>query len=152
MRKIRFISSIFVLVLSVVLAPALINGAALAQCTWMEGLTIVRVFNNVSDYKWLRPWNPCLDADWMAHYCCLCEVSCPSGEQTVSGANDANRAGRPGVGAAIRSDTCPSAYDIDCYSNGCPPVKYCLGPDGCGCVPGPGCCGSDVDWFPVGNP
>lgn len=141
MQRVKFIFSIFVLTFSVVLASVLMSTDASAQCTWMDGLSVVSGFNNVRDYGWQRSWSPGLDEDWMAHYCGLGVESCSLRGQTASPADDPDPAPKPDVNKAIRSDTCPSAYDIDCCSTGCPSVGSCCSLGGCALAPAPECCG-----------
>ncbi len=140
MLKVKPFVSISVLSFSVILASVLMAGAAFAQCTWVEGLSAVQLFNNVNDYNWMGTWNPRFDADWAAHYG-GCAQSCSMRAKTASAASDPDPSTRPGVSNAIRNDTCPSVYDIncDCCTAG---AGQCHIPGGCSSAPGIRCCGS----------
>lgn len=142
MPKRKFNILILVLIFSVSLAPLLMVGAASAQCTWMEGLSVVRAFNNANDYQWQGTWDPSFDQGWVAHYCSLGATSCSLREQNASAANDPPST-RPGVNNALRNETCSSAYDIDCCAADCPAVGHCCGPDVHRRVAVPVCCGLD---------
>lgn len=37
--------------------------------SWMNNLTVIRLFDNSNDYKWKKTWNPRSDADWQQDYC-----------------------------------------------------------------------------------
>jgi hypothetical protein len=135
MPKIRLAFSLLILTLSFVFATLLMTRAALAQCTWMKGLTVVQVFNNVHDYGWVGSWDPCLDSS----FCCPLAPSCALSTHSAYASNDppeqvSNE--RPAVNHAVAGDTCPSAHDIDCD---CHPTCRPLCSAGCpGSAPAPG--------------
>ena len=128
-----------VLIFSTVLLPVLLTGSASAQCTWMEGLSAVRAFNDVNDNNWQLPWDPGHDPAWAAHYCSL-GLHCPLNGRADPPANDPAADRRPGVNTAISGDTCPSLYDIDCCHDDCLSIGHCCGPDVYRRVHGPACC------------
>jgi hypothetical protein len=95
-------------------ASLLSSRVAVAQCSWMDGLSVVHMFNSVHDNGWMSTWEPSYSSAPAA--CAL----------HASSANDPDPVGRPSVKSAIRSDTCPSAHDIDCdcHAQGCPPYDF----------------------------
>lgn len=140
MQKIKAVFSILVLIFPLVLAPVLMSTAALAQCTWIEGLSVVQAFNSPRDHGWFTSWDPRFDEDWMRHYSGIGLERCSLGEQGASAASDSEPSVRPGINNAIRNDTCPSAYDIDCCATCRLPVEGCISFGGGGLAPGPECC------------
>ncbi len=136
MKKMDTVLVTFILFFSVGLAASMLSSTnASAQCTWMDGLSMVRGFNNVRihDSRWQRVGPTCCAAAQATRYCSLGAQTVPLCAQAASPANIADPAPRPdvrpGVDKAIRSDTCPSAYDIDCLAAPrCSPGGCALGP------------------------
>lgn len=133
MKKMNTVFLALILFFSVGFATSMLSSTtASAQCTWMDGLSMVRGFNNVHihDYRWQRVGSSCCDTEGTVRHCSLGVQGVPVCAQAPSPANIPDPARRPGVNQAIQSDTCPSAYDIDCFS-----TQSCsLG----GCMFGPG--------------
>ncbi|MGC8490233.1 MAG: hypothetical protein ACP5SH_00710 [Syntrophobacteraceae bacterium] len=133
MKKMNAVLVIFILFFSVGFAASMLSSTnASAQCTWMDGLSMVRGFDNVHihDYRWQRVGPTCCAA---AETCSVGAQGVPLCAQAVSPAKVVDPAPRPDVrpggNKAIQSDTCPSAYDIDCFAApSCSPGGCALGP------------------------
>ena len=61
-------SALIFIIAAAVLFPVLWPGIASAQCSWMDSLTVVQLFDNPHDYRWQESWNPRYDPDWQTHY------------------------------------------------------------------------------------
>jgi len=61
-------SALIFIIAAAVLFPVLWTGIASAQCSWMDSLTVVQLFDNPHDYRWEGDWNPRYDPDWQNHY------------------------------------------------------------------------------------
>jgi hypothetical protein len=66
--------------ITALLGSAALAGAASAQCSWVDCLSISRMLNNPNDYKWEGSWDPRFDEDWQVNYyginLCDCGVRC----------------------------------------------------------------------------
>jgi len=66
-KKFGALAVIFIIA-TTVLIPVLRIDVASAQCSWMDSLTVVQLFDNPHDYRWQGSWTPRYDPDWQAHY------------------------------------------------------------------------------------
>ena len=114
-RKFGFLALTFILV-SAVLVPALLTDIASAQCSAMNSVNIVQLFNNPSDYKWFGSWDPRFDSDWQTHYRISYVRDCASGDYDRYAARDCDRyAARD----CDRCQRCASVSDYRCDRFGC---------------------------------
>ena len=133
-RKFGFLALTFIMA-SAVLVPALLTGIASAECSAVNSLTTVQLFNNPNDYKWQRDWDPRFDSDWQTHYrisyVSNSEVSCnrcAAGDYDRNAARDCDRCA---VRDSDRRQRCPLVSDYRCDLFGCGWVRY-HGCDACG--------------------
>lgn len=126
MPKNKFIFSTLLITSALFFTTIVSNRVAVGGCSWMDGLSIVRLFNSGRHTTWT----------WGAG-----RARCASHTGVGRAANVPEPVGRPGVKSALGRDTCSSAYDIDCdcHPQGCPP--YDVGASVSGRAPGAGCSG-----------
>lgn len=111
-KKIGFLALTFILV-SAVLVPALLTHIASAQCSAMNSVNIVQLFNNPNDYKWYGSWDPRFDSDWQTHYRISYVHDCDVRDYDRNAARDCDRCER-----------CASVSDYRCDLFGCGWVRY----------------------------
>jgi hypothetical protein len=78
-KKFGFLVVIFFLAATIII-PTVSTDVASAQCSWVSCLTIVKMLDSQTDYRWMGDWDPRFDSDMQTHYCGVnrndCDVRC----------------------------------------------------------------------------
>jgi hypothetical protein len=119
-KKFGFLALTFILV-SAVLVPALLTDIASAQCSAVNSVNIVQLFNNPNDYKWYGSWDPRFDSDWQTHYRISYVRDCDVRDYDRNAARDCDRNAARDSG---RYERCASVSDYRCDLFGCGWVRY----------------------------
>ncbi len=119
-KKFGFSALTFILA-SAIFVPVLLTGIASAECSAINSLIAVQLFNNPNDYKWHGSWDPRFDSDWQTRYRISYVRDCDVGDNDRCAAGDCDR---NVARDCDRCQHCPlvSGYRCDLY--GCGWVRY----------------------------
>ena len=116
-RKFRFLALTLIFAAAVFI-PALLTGSASAECSVVNCLTTVQLFNGPNDYKWQDTWNPRFDADWLTHYGIInvrdCDVRCNRCDVRAYDRNTARDCDRSTVRDCDSCQRCPVMSEFRC--------------------------------------